>query len=116
MRFGAAFWVNRTTWPELRSACLAVEHAGWDSLWIDDHLLADEGDPTHGKLEGWTTLAALSVLTSRVRLGLLVAAEVAAFVDGYREIGVNEVIVVFRDPFDLESIERIREVRAALGG
>ena len=48
--------------------------AGWDSLWIDDHLLADEGDPTDSKFEGWATLAALAVLTERVRLGLLVAA------------------------------------------
>ena len=74
MRFGAAFWINRTDWPALRDACLAVERAGWDSLWIDDHLLADEGDPTDAKLEGWATLAALAVLTMRVRLGLLVAA------------------------------------------
>jgi alkanesulfonate monooxygenase SsuD/methylene tetrahydromethanopterin reductase-like flavin-dependent oxidoreductase (luciferase family) len=74
MRFGAAFWINRTDWPSLRDACLAVERAGWDGLWIDDHLLADEGDPRDGKFEGWTTLAALAVLTTRVRLGLLVAA------------------------------------------
>ena len=74
MRFGAAFWINRTSWPDLRDACLAAESAGWDSLWIDDHLLADEGDPTDPKLEGWSTLAALAVLTSRARLGLLVAA------------------------------------------
>jgi alkanesulfonate monooxygenase SsuD/methylene tetrahydromethanopterin reductase-like flavin-dependent oxidoreductase (luciferase family) len=74
MRFGAAFWINRTDWPALRDGCLAVERAGWDSLWIDDHLLADEGDPTDAKLEGWATLAALAVLTHRVRLGLLVAA------------------------------------------
>ena len=74
MRFGAAFWINRTTWADLREACLAAERLGWDSLWIDDHLLADEGDPTDGKFEGWTTLAAVAMLTSRVRLGLLVAA------------------------------------------
>ncbi len=74
MRFGAAFWINRTTWPSLRDACLDVERAGWDGLWVDDHLLADEGDPDDGKLEGWATLSALAVLTSRVRLGLLVGA------------------------------------------
>jgi F420-dependent oxidoreductase-like protein len=74
MRFGAAFWINRCTWADLREACLAVERAGWDSLWIDDHLLADEGDAGDPKFEGWTTLAALAMVTTRVRLGLLVAA------------------------------------------
>ncbi len=74
MRFGAAFWINRTSWPDLRDACFAVERAGWDTLWIDDHLLADEGDWTDAKLEGWATLAALAALTHRVRLGLLVGA------------------------------------------
>jgi F420-dependent oxidoreductase-like protein len=74
VRFGAAFWINRTDWPSLRGACLTVERAGWDSLWVDDHLLADEGDPADPKLEGWATLSALAVLTERVRLGLLVGA------------------------------------------
>ena len=74
MRFGAAVWINRTSWDDLRRAAAAVERAGWDSLWIDDHLLADEGDPADAKLEGWATLAALAVVTERIRLGLLVGA------------------------------------------
>jgi F420-dependent oxidoreductase-like protein len=73
MRFGAAFWIQRTDWPDLRDACLAVERAGWDSLWLDDHLLSDEAAWTDPKLEGWAALAAVASLTSRVRLGLLVS-------------------------------------------
>ena len=53
-RFGAALWINRTSWPELRGAALAAEAAGWDSVWLDDHLLCDEGgdlDPEAGGLD-----------------------------------------------------------------
>lgn len=73
MRLGAAFWIQRTLWPELRDACLAVERAGWDSIWLDDHLLSDEADWRDPKLEGWTALAATAALIPRVRLGLLVS-------------------------------------------
>jgi alkanesulfonate monooxygenase SsuD/methylene tetrahydromethanopterin reductase-like flavin-dependent oxidoreductase (luciferase family) len=74
VRFGAAFWTNRTTWAELLDAVRAVERAGWDSIWIDDHLLTDEGDPSDAKLEGWSILAAIAATTDRPRLGVLVAA------------------------------------------
>lgn len=74
MRFGAAYWIQRTDWPALREACLAAERAGFDSLWLDDHLLADEGDWHDAKLEGWATLAAVAAVTTRAKLGLLVAA------------------------------------------
>src|SRR5262245_2126632 len=73
VRFGAAYWIQRTDWPDLRDACLAAEAAGFDSLWLDDHLLSDEGDWREGKLEGWLALTALAPLTS-VRLGHLVVA------------------------------------------
>jgi alkanesulfonate monooxygenase SsuD/methylene tetrahydromethanopterin reductase-like flavin-dependent oxidoreductase (luciferase family) len=74
VRFGAAFWIQRTGWPQLRDACVAAERAGFDTSWLDDHLLSDEGDWRAPKLEGWTTLAAVAPVTSTARLGLLVAA------------------------------------------
>ncbi len=74
MRFGAAFWVQRTDWPSLREAVLRAEVAGFDDLWVDDHLLSDEADWPDPKLEGWTTLAALAAITRRSRLGLMVGA------------------------------------------
>jgi alkanesulfonate monooxygenase SsuD/methylene tetrahydromethanopterin reductase-like flavin-dependent oxidoreductase (luciferase family) len=74
IRIGAAYWVQRTDWPSLRDAVVAAEAGGADDLWIDDHLLADEGDERDAKFEGWTTLAAVAAVTTRSRLGLLVAA------------------------------------------
>src|SRR2546423_15692817 len=74
MKFGAAFWIQRTDWPQLRDACLAAERAGFDSIWLDDHLLADEGDWPDPKLEGCATLTAVAAVTTRARLGLLVSA------------------------------------------
>ena len=74
MRFGAAFWIQRVGWPELRDGMLHAEAAGFDDLWLDDHLLSDEGDWPAPKLEGWSTLAAAAAVTTRARLGLMVAA------------------------------------------
>ncbi|HEU0243431.1 MAG TPA: LLM class flavin-dependent oxidoreductase [Candidatus Limnocylindrales bacterium] len=74
MRFGAAYWVQRTGWPDLRRSVLHAEACGFDDLWIDDHLLSDEGAWQDPKLEGWSTLAAIAGLTTRPRLGLMVAA------------------------------------------
>ncbi len=74
MRVGAAFWLNRTGWPRVREAARAAEAAGFDSLWVDDHLLADEGAADDDRLEGWSVLAALAATTRRPTLGLLVGA------------------------------------------
>lgn len=73
-RFGLQLWSQHTDWPGFREAALAAEGAGWDSVWTWDHLLAIFGPWEQPIFEGWTTLAALGPLTTRVRLGLMVGA------------------------------------------
>jgi alkanesulfonate monooxygenase SsuD/methylene tetrahydromethanopterin reductase-like flavin-dependent oxidoreductase (luciferase family) len=51
--------------------------------------------------------------------GLTFGGPPAAFVDlvhRYQEAGLDEIIVVFRNPFDMETMERIGEVKAGLQG
>jgi probable F420-dependent oxidoreductase len=62
-------------WPEYVAMARAAEDAGFDTLWLGDHLLYRYGDgSTRGPWEVWTMLAALAASTSRIRLGPLVAA------------------------------------------
>jgi len=74
MRFGLQLWSQATDWPAFRDAAIRADRAGWDSVWTWDHLLAIFGPWEQPILEGWTTMAALGPLTTRVRLGLMVGA------------------------------------------
>lgn len=67
----------------LRDLALQVEAAGFDSIWLYDHLLYRfEGRPSQGTWECWTILSALAAITERVELGTLVSCT------GYRNPGL----------------------------
>ena len=56
---------------ELAAMARAAEEAGFDSVWVGDHLYYP--DPDRGPWDCWATLAWLAAITQRVELGPLVA-------------------------------------------
>jgi probable F420-dependent oxidoreductase len=66
------------TFEDVAEFARDAERLGFDSVWISDHFFLSltrygGGDELHGSLEPLTTLAGLSQLIERVRLGTLVA-------------------------------------------
>jgi probable F420-dependent oxidoreductase len=63
------------SYAQIRAFALQAESAGFDAIWVYDHLLFRfENDPvrTQGVWECWTMMAALAEATTRVELGTLV--------------------------------------------
>ena len=72
MQFGLDIAQQRIPWAEVASRARFAEELGFDGVWGFDHFQPMYGEGPGECFEGNTTLAALSGLTERVRLGLLV--------------------------------------------
>jgi alkanesulfonate monooxygenase SsuD/methylene tetrahydromethanopterin reductase-like flavin-dependent oxidoreductase (luciferase family) len=63
-------------WSDLVAMARAAEAAGFDSIWVVDHLLSVRAEwvdaPRQGPWECWSVLAGLAAVTNRVALGPLV--------------------------------------------
>ena len=68
LKYGVQLSCRRKThddWNTFKEAALACEELGYDSVWLADHVYGT-------RFEGWTFLAALSGITTKLRLGTLV--------------------------------------------
>jgi alkanesulfonate monooxygenase SsuD/methylene tetrahydromethanopterin reductase-like flavin-dependent oxidoreductase (luciferase family) len=72
MRFGLDVAQQRMPWDEVVSRVQFAEDLGFDGAWGFDHFQPMYGEGPGETFEGVTTLAALTGVTSRIRLGLLV--------------------------------------------
>jgi alkanesulfonate monooxygenase SsuD/methylene tetrahydromethanopterin reductase-like flavin-dependent oxidoreductase (luciferase family) len=102
MWFGLFLPQLRMSFATILERTQAAEAAGFDSVWLMDHLVAPAA-PEHDTFEGWTLAAALAVRTTTIRIGHLVtcdpfrhpavlakmAATVDVLSDGRLELGLG---------------------------
>lgn len=61
----------RMSFATIEERVRSAETAGFDSVWLMDHLAPPAG-PEHDCLEGWTVASALAARTEQIRIGHLV--------------------------------------------
>jgi len=61
------------TWDDWVAIAEACERGGIGTLFRSDHYLSVEGKPERGSLDAWASLAALAVVTEKLRLGTMVS-------------------------------------------
>ena len=74
LKLGAQILTYGSTWTEALDTVRLLDDLGYDYAWGHDHLYSTGGDPYQGFFEGWTTLTAWAMATTRIRLGLTVGA------------------------------------------
>src|SRR5215475_4444959 len=59
-------------WNDLKAMTQHAEAAGFNSIWVPDHLVVDEPGAGHGVWECWSVLSSLAAVTTRLEIGSLV--------------------------------------------
>ena len=70
--FGFYADMDGIRFDELKEMALDAERLGYDSFWLFDHLHSFPTPDRQPILESWTTLSALTMVTKRIRIGILV--------------------------------------------
>jgi F420-dependent oxidoreductase-like protein len=73
MRLGLFTSLGNTTWEDVRALVEHADRTGWDAACVTDHFMPNTPERTGDTLECWTALAALAVLTRRIRVGTIVS-------------------------------------------
>jgi luciferase-type oxidoreductase len=61
-------------WTDILAMARLAEEAGFDAVWVEDHLLLrPEGEQPQGLWDGWSVLCALAASTSRIAIGSYVS-------------------------------------------
>jgi F420-dependent oxidoreductase-like protein len=61
------------TWEQWRALAATAEDAGFEALFRSDHYASLDGRARGGALDAWSTINALAMVTTRLRLGTLVS-------------------------------------------
>src|SRR4029453_13401782 len=72
MRFGIFTSMGNTTWANVLDLWRHLEATRWDIACVTDHFMPNNKEREGTTLEGWSTLAALSALVPRLRVGTIV--------------------------------------------
>jgi alkanesulfonate monooxygenase SsuD/methylene tetrahydromethanopterin reductase-like flavin-dependent oxidoreductase (luciferase family) len=61
------------SWAAIAEMARVAEEVGFDSVWVEDHLLLrPDGEPPQGLWDGWSILCGLAAVTARITLGSFV--------------------------------------------
>jgi alkanesulfonate monooxygenase SsuD/methylene tetrahydromethanopterin reductase-like flavin-dependent oxidoreductase (luciferase family) len=72
LRFGLFLSQASKSLAQVQDEFATAEELGFDTAYLVDHLVDTDGPPDRPCLESWTLLAGLAVMTTRIRLGILV--------------------------------------------